>query len=54
MLFVSGYAESTLLRQGVFDFRCFLQEPVTLKVMANKVTEILTFEVEADAGTSAS
>ena len=55
VLFVSGYAENTLLRQAVFDInKRFLQKPFTLKAMANKVREILASEIEAPAGTSAS
>ena len=42
VLFVSGYAENTLLRQGIFDVaNRFLQKPFTLKSMASKVREIL-------------
>ncbi len=53
VLFVSGYAESTLLRQGVFDVtHRFLQKPFSLKAMAGKVREVLNSGVEETAGAS--
>ncbi|MBZ5722952.1 MAG: PAS domain S-box protein [Acidobacteriia bacterium] len=42
VLFMSGYAESTILRHGVIDVQnCFLQKPFTLKALARKIREIL-------------
>ncbi|HVO82429.1 MAG TPA: PAS domain S-box protein [Terriglobales bacterium] len=42
VLFVSGYAESTILRHGVMDVStCFLQKPFGLKTLARKVREVL-------------
>jgi DNA-binding NtrC family response regulator len=42
VLFMSGYAESTVLRHGVIDVRnCFLQKPFALKALARKIREIL-------------
>jgi PAS domain S-box-containing protein len=53
VLFVSGYAESTLLRQGIFDVtHRFLQKPFTLRAMANKVREILSVEIPTAAEAS--
>jgi two-component system cell cycle sensor histidine kinase/response regulator CckA len=53
VLFVSGYAENTLLRQGIFDVaNRFLQKPFTLRSMAAKVREILSSGIATPAGTS--
>jgi two-component system, cell cycle sensor histidine kinase and response regulator CckA len=42
VLFMSGYAESTILRHGVIDVQNgFLQKPFTLKALARKIREIL-------------
>ncbi len=42
VLFMSGYAESTVARHGVIDVRsCFIQKPFTLKGLACKVREVL-------------
>jgi PAS domain S-box-containing protein len=41
-LFVSGYAENTVLRHGVIDVKThFLQKPFSLKALARKIREIL-------------
>jgi signal transduction histidine kinase len=50
VLFVSGYAENTLLRQGIFDVaNRFLQKPFTLRSMASKVREILSSGIATPA-----
>ena len=42
VLFVSGYAESTVLRHGKIDVTTrFLQKPFSLKALARKVREVL-------------
>ena len=42
VLFVSGYAESTVLRRGKVDFAtAFLQKPFSGKALAGKVREVL-------------
>ncbi|HEX4425107.1 MAG TPA: ATP-binding protein [Terriglobales bacterium] len=42
VLFVSGYAESTALRQGAIDVtKRFLQKPFSLNTLAGKIREIL-------------
>ena len=42
VLFMSGYAESTILHHGVIDIsRGFLQKPFSLKGLARKIREIL-------------
>ena len=42
ILFVSGYAENTILQHGVIDVsQGFLQKPFTLKQLARKIREIL-------------
>jgi PAS domain S-box-containing protein len=42
VLFVSGYAESTILRRGVVDLRTsFLQKPFSLRTLAGKIRKIL-------------
>ena len=41
-LFVSGYAESTILRRGVVDLHTsFLQKPFSLRALAEKIREIV-------------
>jgi CheY-like chemotaxis protein len=54
VLFVSGYAESTILRRGVIDVRTrFLQKPFGLKTLAGKIREILETRTSgAAAGSS--
>ena len=40
-LFVSGYAENTILRRGVVDLRTsFLQKPFSLRALAAKIREV--------------
>ncbi len=42
VLFVSGYAESTILRRGVVDLRTsFLQKPFSLRTLAAKIHQVL-------------
>jgi CheY-like chemotaxis protein len=52
VLFVSGYAESTILRHGVIDVGTrFLQKPFGLKILASKIREVLeTKAASAAAG----
>jgi two-component system, cell cycle sensor histidine kinase and response regulator CckA len=46
VLFVSGYAENTILRQGAIDVSArFLQKPFSLKALACKIREILDSKV---------
>jgi two-component system, cell cycle sensor histidine kinase and response regulator CckA len=48
VLFVSGYAENTILRQGAIDVNArFLQKPFSLKALACKIREILDSKVPA-------
>lgn len=45
VLFVSGYAEATVLRHGAIDVTTrFLQKPFSLKVLARKIRELLDAE----------
>jgi two-component system cell cycle sensor histidine kinase/response regulator CckA len=54
VLFVSGYAENTVLRHGAIDLASqFLQKPFTLKSLARKIREVLR-EGEASKGAAAS
>src|SRR5205807_4455557 len=42
VLFVSGYAETTVLRHGAIDVTTrFLQKPFSLKMLAKKIREVL-------------
>src|SRR5262249_55897251 len=42
VLFVSGYAENTVLRHGAIDVtNSFLQKPFSLKTLAGKVRQVL-------------
>jgi two-component system cell cycle sensor histidine kinase/response regulator CckA len=41
VLFVSGYAENTVLPQGSIDHARFLQKPFSLKTLARKIREVL-------------
>jgi two-component system cell cycle sensor histidine kinase/response regulator CckA len=55
VLFVSGYAESTVLRQGAIDLvGHFLQKPFTLKTLARKIREVLQMQTEALSAAAAS
>jgi two-component system cell cycle sensor histidine kinase/response regulator CckA len=48
VLFVSGYAESTVQRHGAIDVTArFLQKPFSLRTLAHKIREILDPEVPA-------
>ncbi len=48
VLFVSGYAETTVQRHGAIDVTTrFLQKPFSLKALARKVREILDTDVSA-------
>jgi FixJ family two-component response regulator len=50
VLFVSGYAETTVQRHGAVDVTTrFLQKPFSLKTLAQKVREILDTAVPASA-----
>jgi two-component system, cell cycle sensor histidine kinase and response regulator CckA len=55
VLFVSGYAENTVLRHGAIDVTTrFLQKPFSLKTLARKIREVLETEtvMAASAGSS--
>jgi len=53
VLFVSGYAEATVLRHGAIDVTTrFLQKPFSLKVLARKIREILDVKEPALAAAS--
>jgi PAS domain S-box-containing protein len=55
VLFVSGYAENTVLRHGKIDVTSrFLQKPFSLKVLARKIREVLDADVATLATTAAS
>jgi two-component system cell cycle sensor histidine kinase/response regulator CckA len=56
VLFVSGYAENTVLQHGAIDLTArFLQKPFTLKSLGRKVWEVLqTEEVRARAAAASS
>ena len=48
VLFVSGYAERTVLRHGAIDVTTrFLQKPFSLKMLARKIREVLAAEQES-------
>jgi len=50
VLFVSGYAENTVLRHGAIDVVTrFLQKPFSLKILARKIREVLDTKVSAPA-----
>jgi two-component system cell cycle sensor histidine kinase/response regulator CckA len=53
VLFVSGYAESTVLRHGAIDVtNSFLQKPFGLKSLAVKVRQVLDTSVSASPATA--
>ena len=53
VLFVSGYAENTVLRHGKIDVTTtFLQKPFSLKALARKVREVLKTEAVAVSASS--
>jgi two-component system cell cycle sensor histidine kinase/response regulator CckA len=48
ILFVSGYAATTVQRHGAIDVTTrFLQKPFSLKALARKIREVLDTEVPA-------
>jgi len=53
VLFVSGYAEGTILRRGVVDLRnSFLQKPFSLRTLARKIRDVIgSRSVAASSGT---
>lgn len=54
VLFVSGYAESTVLQHGTIDMtRQFLQKPFTLKSLARKISDVLHNDERARAAAAA-
>jgi CheY-like chemotaxis protein len=54
VLFVSGYAETTILRHGAIDVTTrFLQKPFSLKVLARKIREVLDEKSSALAAAAA-
>jgi DNA-binding NtrC family response regulator len=53
VLFVSGYAENTVLRHGKINVTTrFLQKPFSLKMLARKIREVLEGEAAAAASTA--
>ena len=49
VLFVSGYAENTVLRHGAIDVVTrFLQKPFSLKTLGRKIREVLDSTIPAD------
>jgi two-component system cell cycle sensor histidine kinase/response regulator CckA len=55
VLFVSGYAETTLQRHGEIDVTTrFLQKPFSLKAMARKIREVLDAEKASAAAAGSS
>jgi CheY-like chemotaxis protein len=55
VLFVSGYAETTVLRHGNIDIVArFLQKPFSLKVLAQKIRKVLESREASAAASGAS
>jgi two-component system, cell cycle sensor histidine kinase and response regulator CckA len=55
VLFVSGYAEATVLRQGAIDLSTsFLQKPFSLKTLAHKIREVLELDSSLKAASASS
>jgi two-component system, cell cycle sensor histidine kinase and response regulator CckA len=55
VLFVSGYAEATVLRQGSIDLpTSFLQKPFSLKTLAHKIREMLERNLSSRAASTSS
>ena len=55
VLFVSGYAETTVQRHGAIDVTArFLQKPFSLRTLAQKIREILDADVSALAAAAGS
>ena len=53
VLFVSGYAESTVQRHGAIDVTTrFLQKPFSLRALAHKIREVLDVDVPALAASA--
>jgi DNA-binding response OmpR family regulator len=51
VLYVSGYAESTIQQRGLAELGSrFLQKPFTLKTLAARIREMLEERMEAPAG----
>jgi two-component system cell cycle sensor histidine kinase/response regulator CckA len=54
-LFVSGYAENTVLRRGMIDVTTrFLQKPFSLKALARKIREVLETEAISETAVTSS
>jgi len=54
VLFVSGYAETTVQRHGAIDVTTrFLQKPFSLRTLAHKIREVLDADVPALAAAAA-
>jgi two-component system cell cycle sensor histidine kinase/response regulator CckA len=55
VLFVSGYAEATVLRQGAIDLSTsFLQKPFSLKTLAHKIRKVLELDSSLKAASASS
>jgi len=55
VLFVSGYAEATVLRQGGIDLSTgFLQKPFSLKTLARKIREVIEVDSSSKAASAGS
>jgi PAS domain S-box-containing protein len=55
VLFVSGYAENTVLRHGAIDVTTrFLQKPFSLKTLGRKIREVLETEASVAAAVGSS
>jgi len=53
VLFVSGYAEATVLRQGALDLNAsFLQKPFSLKALARKIREMIEPSIKTIAASA--
>jgi CheY-like chemotaxis protein len=53
VLFVSGYAEATVLRQGAIDLNAsFLQKPFSLKALGRKIREMIEPSITASAASA--
>ena len=53
VLFVSGYAENTILRHGVIDVGArFLQKPFSLKSLTRKIREVLETKTSSAVGSA--
>ncbi len=55
VLFVSGYAEATVLRQGGIDLSTgFLQKPFSLKTLSRKIREVIEVSSSSKAASAGS